>query len=51
MKKFLLSLAVLFAASAVAQKQYKADEMLSEIPVDEAFLLAGDPDGNDQKEE
>ena len=31
MKKFLLSLAVLFAASAVAQKQYKADEMLSEI--------------------
>ena len=46
MKKFLLSLAVLFAASAVAQKQYKADEMLSEIPVDEAFLLAGDPDGN-----
>lgn len=45
MKKFLLSLAVLFAASAVAQKQYKAEEMLSEIPVDEAFLLAGDPDG------
>ena len=46
MKKFLLSLAVLFAASAVAQKQYKTEEMLTEIPVDEAFLLAGDPDGS-----
>ena len=46
MKKFLLSLAVLFAATAIAQKQYKTEEMLTEIPGDEAFLLAGDPDGN-----
>ena len=46
MKKFLLSLAVLFAASAVAQKQYKTVDMLTEIPDGEAFLLAGDPDGN-----
>lgn len=46
MKKFLLSLAVLFAATAIAQKQYKTEDMLTEIPGDEAFLLAGDPDGN-----
>lgn len=46
MKKFLLSLAVLFAAGAVAQKQYKASEMLTEIPDGESFLLAADPDGN-----
>ena len=46
MKKFLLSLAVLFAAGAVAQKQYKAVDMLTEIPDGEAFLLAGDPDAN-----
>lgn len=46
MKKFLLSLAVLFAASAVAQKQYKTSEMLTEIPDGESFLLAADPDGN-----
>ena len=44
MKKFLLSLAVLFAAGAVAQKQYKTVEMLTDIPADETFLLAGDPD-------
>ena len=46
MKKFLLSLAVLFAAGAVAQKQYKTSEMLTEIPDGESFLLAADPDGN-----
>ena len=46
MKKFLLSLAVLFAATAIAQKQYKTEEMLTEIPDGESFLLAGDPDGN-----
>ncbi len=46
MKKFLLSLAVLFASTAIAQKQYKTVDMLTEIPGDEAFLLAGDPDGN-----
>ena len=46
MKKFLLSLAVLFAATAIAQKQYKTEEMLTEIPDGEAFLLAGDPDGD-----
>lgn len=45
MKKFLLSLAVLFASTAIAQKQYKTVDMLTEIPGDEAFLLAGDPDG------
>ena len=45
MKKFLLSLAVLFAATAIAQKQYKTVEMLTEIPGDEAFLLSADPDG------
>ena len=46
MKKFLLSLAVLFASTAIAQKQYKTVDMLTEIPDGEAFLLAGDPDGN-----
>ncbi len=46
MKKFLLSLAVLFAATAIAQKQYKTEDMLTEIPDGESFLLAGDPDGN-----
>ena len=46
MKKFLLSLAVLFAAGAVAQKQYKTVDMLTEIPDGESFLLAADPDGN-----
>ena len=46
MKKFLLSLAVLLAGVAVAQKQYKVSEMLWEIPDGESFLLAADPDGN-----
>lgn len=46
MKKFLLSLAVLFAATAIAQTQYKTGEMLTEIPDGESFLLAADPDGN-----
>lgn len=45
MKKFLLSLAVLFAATAFAQKQYKTVDMLTEIPGEEAFLLSADPDG------
>ena len=46
MKKFLLSLAVLIAGVAVAQKQYKAVDMLEVIPDGESFLLAADPDGN-----
>ena len=46
MKKFLLSLAVLLAGVAVAQKQYKAVDMLTKIPDGESFLLAADPDGN-----
>ena len=45
MKKFLLSLAVLFAATAIAQTQYKTVDMLTEIPDGEAFLLSADPDG------
>jgi hypothetical protein len=47
MKKFLLSLAVLFSSVAYAQ-QYRHDEMVEEIEEGVEYLLVADVDENDK---